>query len=413
MIINKLLKRKREELGLTIKDIAKFCGMSPSLVCMIEKGKANPDIKFLYFISHILDLPFFYLINLLWEETKNEKVKEEIAKIRFRETYPLLFPSLPKESLSEMILFLKEKYPDRFEHLYKKAIEKYPKFQDMEKETVLAKYFKEQPSIKEIIYRNMYSKEEFFIDNLPPEEKLKQLKETFGFKWDVLSKIFKKSERSLQRYVAGKIKVPKKLANKIDRVYERMFSRIGSILKSVAPETIFRKIEEIGLTDEIKDRLINKYPSLKRFKNKPLPVFFYELSKYESVNEILEKNLSDSYLSLSPRERRIASDGLDLPLKKKNKLNKVKNKENGNPKVKIITENTRPKIILENERQRNNGKSNTESSDSSESDDDSDDYYFKIIKKRFKINEIVEMIFDNLGQEKDLPKRRVHMKLTK
>lgn len=92
MKLNKILRRRRKELNLEIKDVAEFCKVSPSLISLIEEGERKTNVELLYNISEILGLLFLYLVNLLSEEGKDEKTKEEIdKKIKLREIYPFLF----------------------------------------------------------------------------------------------------------------------------------------------------------------------------------------------------------------------------------------------------------------------------------------------------------------------------------
>jgi len=52
--LGKRIKKKREDLGLLVKELSSHIGMTPSLISQIERGKAFPPIVTLKKISDVL-----------------------------------------------------------------------------------------------------------------------------------------------------------------------------------------------------------------------------------------------------------------------------------------------------------------------------------------------------------------------
>ncbi|MGQ4068291.1 helix-turn-helix domain-containing protein [Enterococcus mundtii] len=91
--IGSQIAKYRREKNLSIRKLAENIDMSASLLSQIERGKTNPSIKSLKFISKALDVPMFYFF---LEKSENENLiirKEEHKKIEASGvTYELLSP---------------------------------------------------------------------------------------------------------------------------------------------------------------------------------------------------------------------------------------------------------------------------------------------------------------------------------
>ena len=61
--LGKRIKKKREDLGLQVKELSSHIGMTPSLISQIEKGKAFPSIVTLKKIFNVLHTTVGELIN--------------------------------------------------------------------------------------------------------------------------------------------------------------------------------------------------------------------------------------------------------------------------------------------------------------------------------------------------------------
>ncbi|HOL21453.1 MAG TPA: tyrosine-type recombinase/integrase [bacterium] len=389
-----LIKRKRVEYGYTIDEIAEKAGISASYLCMIEKGRRLPNWEVLENISEILDLPFRLLAGLLAEETKDEKIREKVAKIRLAELFQMNFSDKVDIPLTEMLNIIKNKYPERYQVLYQKAKEKFKGLELAENELVI-KCLKEEPSITEIVERNIYI-EQYYGEDFKPEGKLKILKDNFNFTWRELGKIFGRSERSLERYLAGKVKMPENVKEKMDEFYERIMTKVGPLIKSYSPDKIFRKIEEIGFEEELKRRIIKIYPEMKRFKKLPLSLFFNELSERDTIEEKLKKNMARTdYFTSSPRGRKF------LNFSKERNIKRVTCK---NPDKNSTTQktNNRKSFRKKGDRKKSNSKDKND-------DEDSSEVNFFFGNKRCKIEKRLQSLFDNLRTEKDLRGKEVLM----
>lgn len=51
------LRQRREQLGLSLREVARRVGVSPSLVSQIETGKARPSVSTLYALVRVIDVP--------------------------------------------------------------------------------------------------------------------------------------------------------------------------------------------------------------------------------------------------------------------------------------------------------------------------------------------------------------------
>ena len=61
--LGKRIKKKREDLGLLVKELSSHVGMTPSLISQIVKGKAFPSIVTLKKISDVLQTTVGELIS--------------------------------------------------------------------------------------------------------------------------------------------------------------------------------------------------------------------------------------------------------------------------------------------------------------------------------------------------------------
>jgi len=309
---------------------------------------------------------------------KDEKLEEEVAKIRLANLYRMDFPEFPDISLSEMLQYVKNRYPERFEILYKKALEKNYGRNFTEKERVIEEYLKKEPLIAEMVYSNIHRDYDYGVNELSYPEKLKKIKEIFGFKWEELGVIFKKTPRSLQRYIAGEVEVPDDIKERIDEIYTRMFKRIGPLLKSENKNYLFRKIEEIGVEEDIKERLIRVHPEMKKYRHLSLALFFYELSKIESLKESIRKSMSrKEYLR---------------------KGTKLRNSRNP-----FSVKNNFRKILPVKRRKRKKEEHKDDDEGGSE-----DPYDFEFRRRNLKINQRIHLFFENLELE-DLRGKEVQM----
>lgn len=68
------IKRLREERKLSMEELAKFSGVSKSMIAQIERGEGNPTLSTLWKISNGLKVPFDSL-------TVCPKTQHEIVKI--------------------------------------------------------------------------------------------------------------------------------------------------------------------------------------------------------------------------------------------------------------------------------------------------------------------------------------------
>jgi transcriptional regulator with XRE-family HTH domain len=67
------LRTRRQELGLSLRDLAARLGVSPSLISQIERGRANPSVSTLYALVSELDIS---LDDLLFDRRSGERASE-------------------------------------------------------------------------------------------------------------------------------------------------------------------------------------------------------------------------------------------------------------------------------------------------------------------------------------------------
>ncbi len=54
--LKKLIRERREALGLTQADLARYLGVQPEFICLIEGGRRRPDLDRLPRLAEVLDL---------------------------------------------------------------------------------------------------------------------------------------------------------------------------------------------------------------------------------------------------------------------------------------------------------------------------------------------------------------------
>ena len=106
--IGSRIKSIRLEKGILLKDLAKKCGISSSMLSQIEKGNANPSLNTLKSVAKVLEIPVFkfflepdtedYSINILKKSNRKVILANEI-------TYEILSPEGTKQiECTKMIL---------------------------------------------------------------------------------------------------------------------------------------------------------------------------------------------------------------------------------------------------------------------------------------------------------------------
>lgn len=106
--IGSRIKSIRLEKGILLKDLAKQCGISSSMLSQIEKGNANPSLNTIKSVAKVLEIPVFkfflepeiedYSINILKKENRKIILTNEV-------TYELLSPEGTKQiECTKMIL---------------------------------------------------------------------------------------------------------------------------------------------------------------------------------------------------------------------------------------------------------------------------------------------------------------------
>src|SRR5215831_15189217 len=61
--IGERLRAERQRSGMTVREIARRVGVSPSLVSQIERGKVNPSVSTLWAMVTVLGLPMSELFS--------------------------------------------------------------------------------------------------------------------------------------------------------------------------------------------------------------------------------------------------------------------------------------------------------------------------------------------------------------
>lgn len=76
---SRIIKTRRLEMGISLKELASTVGMAPSYLHRLEIGqRTNPSVKVVYAISEILKLDFLLLAEKIMEEdVVNRKYIEE------------------------------------------------------------------------------------------------------------------------------------------------------------------------------------------------------------------------------------------------------------------------------------------------------------------------------------------------
>ncbi|MCD6407797.1 tyrosine-type recombinase/integrase [bacterium] len=389
------LKMVREKKGIKKSDIARMLGVSVAYISMMESGKRLPSIKLCMKMATLLDGPVEDFLSLLSEDIKEKNETPEdleiIAKVRFANLYRILFSPFSSLSFDEMYKILEEKYPEKVEVLYKKAIEEFPELHKESKKKAIKMWLIKTPTVGEKIRRNIIGN--LGTESIPHNEMIQKIKEISGWTWEGMGGEFGVSGRTVQRWVKGETKIPERAKKRLEYLYYVVYERIKKFSEplihlysrnsGITPEIIFRELEEVGLAEEIKKRIIRKQPRMRKFFSKSLSEFFFEYTKRAiPIQERLRMNMNAE--GLSPREKRTCMNSQKiLPsferYKKKNK-NHTKN----------ISKN--PESKKKNKEKENSGDDSTE-----EDSGDGDDSW--ILKKQIenrKINKIASLIFDNL-----------------
>ena len=69
--ISELLLTRRKELGLTLEDLSKKCGLSLTSLTKYEKGRSLPTVGNLYKLSLALDLDYNEVCDVLLKEKES------------------------------------------------------------------------------------------------------------------------------------------------------------------------------------------------------------------------------------------------------------------------------------------------------------------------------------------------------
>ncbi|CAM3779251.1 hypothetical protein ALPO108162_05290 [Alicyclobacillus pomorum] len=59
------LRQVRQQKGLTIKELADACDVSPSLISQVERGKVTPTLTVFWRICQALDIPMHYFLDII------------------------------------------------------------------------------------------------------------------------------------------------------------------------------------------------------------------------------------------------------------------------------------------------------------------------------------------------------------
>lgn len=97
------IRARREELGLSLRDVARETGLSATFISQLERGTANPTLASLRSIANALKLPIYQLVG---EPPNHAPVvrRERRARMSFpphNVTYEILTPELTRN----MVLF--------------------------------------------------------------------------------------------------------------------------------------------------------------------------------------------------------------------------------------------------------------------------------------------------------------------
>ena len=126
------IKRKRKELGLTLKELSTLVNISVSFLSDIENGRSNPSLERLKGIAEGLGCTVSFLIGEINSDNKEEyylekeeKIKEEIIKLLENQSFIKIlnqfegFETWCQREKEELFSFLKVK------RLYKNRIANY------------------------------------------------------------------------------------------------------------------------------------------------------------------------------------------------------------------------------------------------------------------------------------------------
>jgi transcriptional regulator with XRE-family HTH domain len=109
MELGNRLRARRQELGLSLRELAERVGLTASFLSQIERDLASPSIESLSKISDALDVPVFHF--LLEPDIKSPVVRrDERAKLRLPGSnlaYELMTPDLNRK----MEVFMAEREP--------------------------------------------------------------------------------------------------------------------------------------------------------------------------------------------------------------------------------------------------------------------------------------------------------------
>ena len=97
-MLGERIRAKRQEKGLTIRELAEGAALTQGFLSQVERGLAEPSITSLRKLSHMLVVPIFYF--LMDEQKENLIVRKEDRKIvrvgRGEVSFELLSPNLNK-----------------------------------------------------------------------------------------------------------------------------------------------------------------------------------------------------------------------------------------------------------------------------------------------------------------------------
>ncbi|MCL7454197.1 MAG: helix-turn-helix domain-containing protein, partial [Anaerolineae bacterium] len=109
MQLGNRLRARRQELGLSLRELAERVGLTASFLSQIERDLASPSIESLRKISDALEVPIFHF--LIEPDTRSPVVRrQERAKLNLPDsnlTYQLMTPDLNRR----MEVFLAEREP--------------------------------------------------------------------------------------------------------------------------------------------------------------------------------------------------------------------------------------------------------------------------------------------------------------
>jgi transcriptional regulator with XRE-family HTH domain len=82
-IIGRVVRRERQDLRMTIKELGDKAGLSEIYVGEIERGQKYPSSKVLESLAHALDLDLAEFLELVAEEIRNEREPQLTSAIGF------------------------------------------------------------------------------------------------------------------------------------------------------------------------------------------------------------------------------------------------------------------------------------------------------------------------------------------